>query len=872
MRIENSQISTKTDRDFSIVAKNLCKRFSDKPLSVVCNGLLGRSSKDPTDFLAIDDVSFEVRKGESVGILGVNGSGKSTLLQLVSNILKPSSGQVQTYGKLAALLELGSGFNLDFTGRENIYLNASILGLTKTKTNEILDAILDFADIGEFIDRPIYTYSSGMRMRLAFAVQVFVKPDILLVDEALGVGDQFFKMKCLEKINQLLVEGITFLCVSHNEETLRRLTNRIIVLDHGKIIMDGDVQESIDAYNMILGQNRRFSITNLINHSSKSSLKSLGVDQSSESDAQITKLRIFDGDNNECDHFTTGDIIKIGLNFSSNVKYDLLSFGLRIRNKEGAKIYSWSTSNLSGKLLTQNNFNDASCNGKEFNYVEFEFECNLGSNLYQIESFVSKEVDSCFEEKEILDWVSMTGHFAVTVDKQKNFFGGICDLQMKAKLGYDFPDSSVKKNSKYGTTYDFYWSLPDRFGSESFKDIKTAISDFLKLEPKSKILDLGCGMSSFINELCKLGFECHGIDTSSKAIEYCRKNFAGNYDVGCALNLPYHDGEFDTLVSFDCLEHISEDDLQDVVQEIYRVTKRQAFLRIATRLDRDKKWHLTVKPRKWWETFLLNHGFRLHPLTQQISSFESLENEVKEVTICVEKIPLDAAMNFSKEWLAVRRTLHADMLRESNRRSDAHIARYHLARKFCPDQGFVLDAASGLGYGSHILGFGRPKLKVFGVDSEKEAIEYSKANFLPNNENLSFKVGKVENLRAEFSCGSLDMICSFETLEHIDNPNAFIQTVYHLLKPTGIFICSVPNMWVDETGKDPNPHHLHVYDYDKLLNLVSGILQPIELYAQIAGNGNKFPDRPRTLKNIKLEAEFRNVEAEWCLLKAQKSP
>ena len=187
--------------EFAIVVKNLSKYFSNSYLKVLKNSFLRNLCSKKDEFIALDNVSFKIKRGESVGIIGINGSGKSTLLQIISGILKPSSGSVEVNGKLSALLELGSGFNNDFSGRENIYLNASILGMSKVNTEEIIEQIIEFAEIGDFIDKPISTYSSGMTMRLAFAVQVFVEPQILIIDEALSVGDVLNKSVLRKLIN-----------------------------------------------------------------------------------------------------------------------------------------------------------------------------------------------------------------------------------------------------------------------------------------------------------------------------------------------------------------------------------------------------------------------------------------------------------------------------------------------------------------------------------------------------------------------------------------------------------------------------------------------------------------------------------------------
>jgi len=191
-------------------------------------------------FNALENVSFTVRKGESIGFIGKNGSGKSTLLQIVSGILKPSSGIVNVSGKISALLELGAGFNPEFTGRQNVYLNASILGLKKKETDRIFNDIVEFAEIGNFMDQAVKTYSSGMRMRLAFAVQSSVDPGIMIVDEVLAVGDLRFSMKCLRKMNELKKKGTAFLFVSHDMASVINFCDEVLWLNNGKIMQRGD--------------------------------------------------------------------------------------------------------------------------------------------------------------------------------------------------------------------------------------------------------------------------------------------------------------------------------------------------------------------------------------------------------------------------------------------------------------------------------------------------------------------------------------------------------------------------------------------------------------------------------------------------------
>jgi lipopolysaccharide transport system ATP-binding protein len=200
------------------------------------------------NFAAVNEVSFTVSRGETVGIVGRNGSGKSTMLQMICGTLQPSSGQIRVKGRIAALLELGAGFNPEFTGRENVYLNAAILGLSRAETARRFDDIANFADIGTFIDQPVRTYSSGMYVRLAFAVAINVDPDILVVDEALAVGDEAFQRKCYARIEDIRDKGGTILFVSHAAQTILQLCNRAMLFDTGEMILEGRPKTVVNQY------------------------------------------------------------------------------------------------------------------------------------------------------------------------------------------------------------------------------------------------------------------------------------------------------------------------------------------------------------------------------------------------------------------------------------------------------------------------------------------------------------------------------------------------------------------------------------------------------------------------------------------------
>ncbi|MBB1548463.1 MAG: ABC transporter ATP-binding protein [Clostridiales bacterium] len=233
-----------------IIVNNVSKIFyvfMDKANSLKEKMLFWKRNKRETREV-LKDVSLTIKNGEAVALIGVNGSGKSTLLKLMTKIIYPTKGEIITNGKLTSLLELGAGFHPDFSGRENIYFNASIFGLTKKQIDARLEEIIEFSELRDFIDNPVRTYSSGMFMRLAFAVAINVDADILLVDEILSVGDQHFQEKCLNKMKELKAQGKTMVFVTHSLGSARELCDRAVWLNKGRIQLDGDVNEVIDEY------------------------------------------------------------------------------------------------------------------------------------------------------------------------------------------------------------------------------------------------------------------------------------------------------------------------------------------------------------------------------------------------------------------------------------------------------------------------------------------------------------------------------------------------------------------------------------------------------------------------------------------------
>lgn len=237
------------DNKKAIIIKNLTKRFYlfDKDYKIL-QWLFTKKGYNK-ERLILDDISLEINKGEIVGLIGVNGAGKSTLMKLIAGITYPSEGIVSVNGKIGALINLSAGFNHDYTGRKNIYYKGTLMGMSKTEIDNIIDDIIKFVNLGDYFDLPIRMYSSGMAARLGFALAVFSKPEILIIDEVLAVGDKSFRQKSQEKVIEMFQSGKTVIFSSHQDSLIRQFCNRVIYLKNGKIVFDGDVDEGLKRYN-----------------------------------------------------------------------------------------------------------------------------------------------------------------------------------------------------------------------------------------------------------------------------------------------------------------------------------------------------------------------------------------------------------------------------------------------------------------------------------------------------------------------------------------------------------------------------------------------------------------------------------------------
>jgi ABC-2 type transport system ATP-binding protein len=310
-----------------IRVNDVCKRFVINRDTSVKDRILNRkrTQEHRKEFWALDHVSFELEPAKTLGLIGANGSGKSTLLKVIGGILTPNSGSVERRGRLAALLELGSGFHGDLSGRENVFLNASILGFSRRKTEALFDTIVEFSGVEDFIDTQVKFYSSGMFVRLAFAVAVHVDPDILLVDEVLAVGDEPFQRKCMERIKQFQRDGRTIIFVTHGLDMVRQLCDRVIMLDHGKVVIDGTPVDALRHFRDTYEQ------------------EVVALDETGTRQLEIRKVQVTDGSGTPKERFNSGEPLGIELDITANSPTDDWAAGVGILNHLDVTVYGTNT-------------------------------------------------------------------------------------------------------------------------------------------------------------------------------------------------------------------------------------------------------------------------------------------------------------------------------------------------------------------------------------------------------------------------------------------------------------------------------------------------------------------------------------------------
>lgn len=407
---EGSEPSVQVPDDMVIRVQNLSKCYQiyaqphdrlKQSIYPRLQKLTGRPPKQYfSEFWALREVSFEVNKGETVGIIGRNGSGKSTLLQMICGTLNPTSGTILTHGRIAALLELGSGFNAEFTGRENVYMNAAVLGLSREETDACIDDIIDFADIGDFIEQPVRMYSSGMMVRLAFAVQAQVSPAILVVDEALAVGDAKFQAKCFDRLRKLKESGTSILLVTHSSEQIVTHCTKALLLEGGQVLESGEPRFVVNRYmDLLFGKEKKplDAVPILPAITSADEDGNLGCSLSYTDDEFAThpgynphEYRWGDGRASILDFclsangerypsaITTGDnvILVISLRFLGILVRPI--FGITIKTKEGVTIYG-----VNSETLAIDEFKALGQHG-QVAYAKASFCCRLAPGDYFI--------------------------------------------------------------------------------------------------------------------------------------------------------------------------------------------------------------------------------------------------------------------------------------------------------------------------------------------------------------------------------------------------------------------------------------------------------------------------------------------------------
>lgn len=401
------------------------------------------------DFFALNDVSFEIKRGENVGLIGKNGAGKSTLLKIITGVLTPTSGKIEVRGRIASLLELGAGFNPEMTGVENIFMNGLLMGQTRETMEAKLDEIISFADIGEFVHQPVKTYSSGMFARLAFAVNAFVEPDILIIDEALSVGDAFFQSKCMDKMRTMIDSGVTVLFVSHDTFAVKNLCSRAFLIQGGKKIMDAPSKEVVEVYrNMLLQSNKELSTNEQLeefiaqfkqsqtekNFSDKKNnppisaenlernkeifQKNAAYNRIQDGRANFENIQLLDVNGEQISEVIFGQEVILRMTIKLHENISFLGIGYHIRNSTGIDL-----------IYTDSRFDGmkAIIDGKrgEIFVVDWKFKVELRQELYDIACVISTPNDETFSDVNICDFVPCALQFsALHSDNRMIMTGG----------------------------------------------------------------------------------------------------------------------------------------------------------------------------------------------------------------------------------------------------------------------------------------------------------------------------------------------------------------------------------------------------------------------------------------------------------------
>ena len=419
---------------------------------------------------------------------------------------------------------------------------------------------------------------------------------------------------------------------------------------------------------------------------------------------------------------------------------------------------------------------------------------------------------------------------------------------------------------------DAFWSDPARATWSSVGDAWAFAAALLGVCGGGPILDAGCGGGRLLAAFREHGATVHGIDLSPVAVDRCNAAAPGSATVADPRRLPFADGAFDTVLCVDVPALLGWDGLAAMLGQARRVARRAVVLvapdpATLESLHDGPPGSILSIDRARLDELAFAAGLRRHPLAMRMVSFGHLEQDPFPRTMIYEPVPDESLRQFDRDWLERSRLLHMDHLRATGRRADAHLARYHLACDWVRAGDRVLDAACGMGYGARMLASASAAERVLGADLSNDAVRYATANH--GSARTAFTCEDATTLDS-LAPGSVDFIASFETLEHVPDPEAMLERFHEALSPGGRIIVSVPNMWVNEHGVDPNPHHLHVYSREKVLAQLSKRFTVERVWRQIAGDGFKLADRARTIEAVDLAKP--EPEAEWWVVLAMKSP
>lgn len=418
------------DNKLAISVKDVTKiyRLYDKPIDRLREAMSLRKKEYHKKFYALNDISFDIEKGSTVGIIGTNGSGKSTILKIITGVLSASKGSVKVDGNISALLELGAGFNMDYTGIENIYMNGTMMGFSKEEMDEKLDDILEFADIGDFVHQPVKTYSSGMFVRLAFALAINVEPEILIVDEALSVGDVFFQAKCYARMEEIRKNGTTILMVTHDMGSIIKYCDKVILLNKGKCVAQGKPGAMVDLYKKILanrfdmeGDKKEEEIsTGFDERLMKSELNiNPNLTEYGDKRADIYDFAILDNNNNISNILLKGEYftIKEKIRFFADIQMPIFTY--TIKDKKGT--------DLTGTNTMFERADVKAVKAADMYEVEFRQKMNLQGGEYLLSM-------SCtgYEDGKHVVYHRMYDVLSITVISNKNTVG-IYDMESEVR-------------------------------------------------------------------------------------------------------------------------------------------------------------------------------------------------------------------------------------------------------------------------------------------------------------------------------------------------------------------------------------------------------------------------------------------------------